>query len=194
MLAAGIPVGAGTDATRVASYNPWVSLSWLVTGRTVGGLSLYPGANRVSREKALRLWTHENTWFSNELGKKGQIKAGQLADLAVLSADYFNVPESAIATLGSVLTILGGTVVHGEGDFARLAPTLPPPMPDWSPVAAFGGYHRAPGTRPTLANACGCASGCAIHGHDHAAALGATVPAADPQSFWGSLGCGCWAV
>ncbi|WP_294444033.1 amidohydrolase [uncultured Sphingomonas sp.] len=194
MLAAGIPVGAGTDATRVASYNPWVSLSWLVTGRTVGGLSLYPGANRVSREKALRLWTHENTWFSNELGKKGQIKAGQLADLAVLSADYFNVPESAIATLGSVLTILGGTVVHGEGDFARLAPTLPPPMPDWSPVAAFGGYHRAPGTRATLANACGCASGCAIHGHDHAAALGATVPAADPQSFWGSLGCGCWAV
>jgi predicted amidohydrolase YtcJ len=51
MIAAGIPVGAGTDATRVASYNPWVSLSWLVTGRTVGGMALYPGANRVSAKR-----------------------------------------------------------------------------------------------------------------------------------------------
>ena len=143
MLADGIPVGAGTDATRVASYNPWVSLHWLVTGRTVGGLSLYPGANRVSREKALRMWTHENTWFSNEVGKKGQIKAGQLADLAVLSDDYFAVPESAIPHIRSVLTLLGGQVVHGDGDFATLAPALPRPMPDWSPVATFGGYHRA---------------------------------------------------
>jgi predicted amidohydrolase YtcJ len=82
MMEAGIPVGAGTDATRVASYNPWVSLSWLVTGRTVGGLSLYPVRNRLDRETALRLWTQANTWFSNEQGKKGQIVAGQLADLA----------------------------------------------------------------------------------------------------------------
>ena len=57
MMAAGVPVGAGTDATRVASYNPWVSLSWLVTGQTIGGLSLYPAANRLDRETALRLWT-----------------------------------------------------------------------------------------------------------------------------------------
>ncbi len=194
MIAAGIPVGAGTDATRVASYNPWVSLNWLVTGRTVGGLSLYPGANRVSREKALRMWTHENTWFSNEVGKKGQIKVGQLADLAVLSDDYFAVPESDIPHLCSVLTILGGKVVSGEGDYAPLAPALPKPMPDWSPVATFGGYHRSPEASAKLASACGCASGCAVHGHDHAAALGADVPAADVQSFWGSFGCGCWAV
>ena len=194
MIAAGIPVGAGTDATRVASYNPWVSLNWLVTGRTVGGLSLYPGANRVSREKALRMWTHENTWFSNEVGKKGQIKVGQLADLAVLSDDYFAVPESDIPHLRSVLTILGGKVVSGEGDYAPLAPALPKPMPDWSPVATFGGYHRSPEASAKLASACGCASGCAVHGHDHAAALGADVPAADVQSFWGSFGCGCWAV
>ena len=194
MIAAGIPVGAGTDATRVASYNPWVSLNWLVTGKTVGGLSLYPGVNRVSREKALRMWTHENTWFSNEVGKKGQIKVGQLADLAVLSDDYFAVPESDIPHLRSVLTILGGKVVSGEGDYAPLAPALPRPMPDWSPVATFGGYHRSPETSAKLASACGCASSCAVHGHDHAAALGADVPAADVQSFWGSFGCGCWAV
>ncbi len=194
MLAAGIPVGAGTDATRVASYNPWVSLHWLVTGKTVGGLSLYPGANRVSREKALRMWTHENTWFSNEVGKKGRIKVGQLADVAVLSADYFAVPESEIPQLRVVLTVLGGQVVHGDGDFAALAPDLPKPMPDWSPVATFGGYHRTPDTNAKLASACACASACHVHGHDHAAALGRTVPAADPQSFWGVMGCGCWAV
>jgi len=194
MLAAGVPVGAGTDATRVASYNPWVSLNWLVTGRTIGGLGLYPSANRVSREKALRMWTHENTWFSNEVGKKGQIKFGQLADLAVLTGDYFSVAESEIPHLRSVLTLLGGKVVYGEGDFAPLAPAMPQPMPDWSPIATFGGYHRDPVNDAALASACGCASACSVHGHNHAAALGANVPAADVQSFWGALGCGCWAV
>ena len=194
MMAAGLPVGAGTDATRVASYNPWVSLNWLVTGKTVGGLGLYPGVNRLSREKALRLWTHENTWFSNEVGKKGQIKVGQLADLAVLSADYFSVAESEIPHLRSVLTVLGGAVVYGEGDYAPLAPALPRPMPDWSPVATFGGYHRTPDTAAKLASACGCASGCAVHGHDHAAALATSAPTADVQTFWGAFGCGCWAV
>ena len=194
MIAAGIPVGAGTDATRVASYNPWVSLSWLVTGRTVGGLSLYRGDNRVSREKALRMWTHENTWFSTEVGKKGQIKAGQLADLALLSDDYFSVPDNEIVHIRSILTMLGGKVVHGDGDFAPLAPELPRPMPDWSPVATFGGYYQTPEAKQKLASACGCASNCGVHGHDHAAALGANVPAADVQTFWGSLGCGCWAV
>ncbi|BBE34326.1 amidohydrolase [Sphingosinicella microcystinivorans] len=194
MMEAGIPVGAGTDATRVASYNPWVSLSWLVTGKTLGGLTLYPPRNRLDRETALRLWTEANTWFSNEEGKKGQIKAGQLADLALLSDDYFGVAESEIVHLRAVLTMLGGKVVHGEGDFTPLAPALPKAMPDWSPVATFGGYHRAPETAKKLASACGCQSACTVHGHDHAAALGASVPASDVQSFWGALGCGCWAV
>jgi predicted amidohydrolase YtcJ len=193
MMAAGVPVGAGTDATRVASYNPWVSLSWLVTSKTVGGLTLYPARNRLDRETALRLWTERNTWFSNEVGKKGQIKAGQLADLAVLSDDYFAVPESEIAHLRSVLTVLGGKVVYGEGDFGPLAPEAPKAMPDWSPVATFGGHYRRDDAQK-MASACGCASSCGVHGHDHAAALGASVPAADVQSFWGALGCGCWAV
>ena len=194
MLAAGLPVGGGTDATRVASYNPWVCIHWLVTGRTVGGLSLYPDANRLSREKALRLWTIDNAWFSSEVGKKGQIKAGQLADLVVLSEDLFAVSEEAIPRLASVLTVVGGEVVHGSGDFGRWAPPLPPPMPDWSPVATFGGYRREPATVAKMAAACGCSSGCAVHGHDHAAALGASVPVSDVQGFWGSFGCGCWAV
>lgn len=193
MIAAGIPVGAGTDATRVASYNPWVSLHWLVTGRTVGDLALYPAANRVSREKALAMWTHENTWFSNEIGKKGQIKAGQLADLAVLSDDYFSVPEPQIPHLRAVMTVLGGKVVFGEGDFDALAPALPRPMPDWSPVAAFGGYRRADASTSKFTIACGCSNACAVHGHNHAFAA-SEVPSSDVQTFWGAFGCGCWAV
>ncbi len=195
ILEAGVALGAGTDATRVASYNPWVSLSWLVTSRTVGGLALYPQQDRLDRETALRLWTEANTWFSNEEGKKGRIQAGQLADLALLSEDYFSVPEVDIVHLRSVLTILGGQIVHGDGDYQHLAPELPVAMPDWSPVATFGGdYHRATETRARMMVNCGCANNCSVHGHDHAAALGARVPASDARTFWGALGCGCWAV
>jgi len=165
-----------------------------VTGRTLGGTTLYPVRNRLDRETALRLWTERNTWFSNEVGKKGQIAAGQLADLALLSDDYFAVPEAEIVHLRSVLTMLGGKVVHGEGDYAPLAPALPRPMPDWSPVATFGGYHRRDQSSAKLAATCGCSSACAVHGHDHAAALGTEIAAADVQSFWGVFGCGCWAV
>ncbi|MFG1184641.1 amidohydrolase [Xanthobacter aminoxidans] len=195
MLEAGIPVGAGTDATRVASYNPWVSLSWLVTGRTLGGLSLYPPANRLDREDALRLWTEANTWFSSEPGKKGQIKDGQLADLVVLSDDYFSVSEDSIQDITSVLTLLGGTPVHGDGAFRDLAPPLPPAMPDWSPVRTFGGYQprKADSTQKyAFAAACGCAKACGVHGHAHAGAWGASVPVGDQQGFFGALGCACW--
>lgn len=184
IMDAGVALGAGTGATRVASYNPWVSLSWLVTSKTVGGLALYPQHNRLDRETALRLWTEANTRFSNEEGKKGQIKAGQLADLAVLSDDYFSVPESDIVHLRSVLTILGGEVVHGDGDYGSLAPDLPAPMPDWSPVAMVGGYNKTKEARAKLAMNCGCANDCTVHGHDHAAALGAQLPTSDARTFW----------
>jgi predicted amidohydrolase YtcJ len=197
MLKSGVKVGAGTDATRVASYNPWVSLSWLVTGRTVGGMRLYPTRNRLDRETALRLWTEENTWFSTEEGKKGQIKAGQLADLVVLDRDYLTVPEDEIVHITSVLTLLGGKVVHGSDDFTDLAPVLPPVMPDWSPVKKFGGYHQTANTataNAALARACACNSTCNVHGHNHAQALGRTTPVADERSFWGAFGCSCWAV
>lgn len=141
ILAAGVPLGAGTDATRVASYNPWVSLHWLVTGRTIGGLALYVPGNRLDRTAALRAWTQSNTWFSNEEDRKGVLKVGQLADLAVLSADYLAVPEDEIKDLTSVLTVLGGNIVHGDGPFRTHSPPLPPPSPNWSPVNAFGGYY-----------------------------------------------------
>jgi predicted amidohydrolase YtcJ len=179
MLEAGVHVGAGTDATRVASYNPWVCMSWLVTGKTVGGHTLYPAENRLSREDALRLWTQANTWFSTEVGKKGEIKVGQLADLAVLSDDYFAVPEDRIASITSELTLLGGKPVHASGDFSDLAPPLPAPLPDWSPVKYYGGDRHS----PTAHTASPVVARTAIH----------TCGAHDFASPWPALGCTCWA-
>ncbi len=151
MLAAGVPLGAGTDATRVASYNPFVSLYWLITGKTVGGTTLYTDANRLERMEALRLWTASSAWFSSEQGRKGALAPGQLADLAVLSADYFSIPDEDIKRLESVLTLVGGKAVHAAAEFAALAPPALPVLPVWSPVAKFGGY--AP---PLATSGCAC--------------------------------------
>ncbi len=140
MLAAGVPVGAGTDATRVASYNPFVSLYWLISGKTVGGMQMYTGANRLERMEALRLWTVGSSWFSREDGKKGALVPGQLADCAVLSADYFSIPEEEIKSLESVLTIVGGKPVYAAAEFKDLSPPPLPVIPEWSPVSAYGGY------------------------------------------------------
>jgi predicted amidohydrolase YtcJ len=174
MLNAGLPVGAGTDATRVASYNPFVSLYWLVTGRTVGGLAMYDDSNRLDRMEALRLWTVGSSWFSTDQGAKGAIVPGQLADLSVLSADYFSIPEEEIKHLESMLTIVGGKAVYGSGEFETLAPPAPAILPEWSPVAAYGGYAK-PARTPAGAHS---RSICA---HTH------------PRRAEGGFGCLCWA-
>ena len=179
MLDMGIPVGAGTDATRVASYNPWVALAWLVTGKTVGGTTLYADGDRLKREEALRLYTQGSAWFSGEAGDKGTIAVGKHADLAVLSADYFAVPENEIQRLESVLTIVGGRIVHGSEEFARLAPPLPPVSPSWSPVTLSRATEKA-SSPPARAVPTHSALG---HLHERASAL---------ISPW-SAGCGCFA-
>jgi amidohydrolase family protein len=152
-LELGVPVGGGTDATRVASYNPFVALYWLVTGKTVGGAALYPENNRLERMEALRLYTVGSSWFSSEEEKKGSIVSGQLADLAVLSADYFSIPEEQIKQLESVLTITGGKVVYAAKEFSKLAPPPLPVSPDWSPVKHYGGYSRSAASQAPRANA-----------------------------------------
>jgi len=203
MLKAGLKVSAGTDATRVASYNPWVALAWLVTGKTVGGLQIYPRHNCLDRETALRMWTENVTWFSNEEGKKGRIEVGQLADLIVPDRDYFACAEDEIADTTSDLTMVGGKVVYGAGNFAPFDESAPPPaMPHWSPVRTFGGYAawgdpvaaRETAVLRRATAACGCAHACGIHGHQHATAWSSKLPIADLKSFWGALGCSCWAV
>lgn len=203
ILDKGVKVSAGTDATRVASYNPWVSLSWLVTGQTVGGLRIYPQRNCLDRETALRMWTENVTWFSNEEGKKGRIEVGQLADLIIPDRDYFSCSEDEIADTSSDLTIVGGKIVYGAGDFKKLDDNAPPPaMPDWSPVRIYGGYAawgdpKSAGqdaVQRRIAMACSCANSCGVHGHDHATAWSSKLPISDLKSFWGALGCACWAV
>jgi predicted amidohydrolase YtcJ len=203
MLEKGVKVSAGTDATRVASYNPWVSLAWMVTGRTVGGMRIYPERNCLDRETALRMWTENVTWFSNEEGKKGRIEKGQLADLVIPDRDFFSCPEDEISHISAELTMVGGRVVWGAGEFASLDDNpVPPAMPDWSPVRAFGGFaawgepQRAGknSLRIKASSMCGCANDCNVHGHDHATAWSAKLPISDLKGFWGALGCACWAV
>ncbi|WP_413044415.1 amidohydrolase [Pseudomonas sp. YJ42] len=189
MLAEGVPVGAGTDATRVSSYNPWTSLYWLVSGKTVGGMELYPQG--LSRDVALQLFTHGSAWFSSEQGKKGQIRVGQLADLVALSADYFSVDEEQIKWLESVLTVVDGKVVYGSGEFDRLAPPSLPVLPDWSPVAMVPGHWKP--SAPLMTSIHQCSGPCAVHSHSHERARLSKVPVSDFQGFWGAFGCSCFA-
>ena len=189
MLAEGVPVGAGTDATRVSSYNPWTSLYWMVSGRTVGGLALYPQG--LPRDTALELYTHGSAWFSSEQGKKGQIKVGQLADLVALTADYFTVEDEAIKWIESLLTVVGGKVVHAAGDFQRLAPPTLPVTPDWSPVVKVPGHWRP--AAPLQAQVHQCSGPCGVHAHGHQRARLSNVPVSDYQGFWGAFGCSCFA-
>jgi predicted amidohydrolase YtcJ len=181
MLDLGCSVGAGTDATRVASFNPFVCLYWLATGKTVGGLELYPEKNQLTREEALRLYTQGSSWFSTEDGAKGGLYEGQMADFAVLTSDYFKIPAEEIRYLESQLTVVGGEVVYASHDFQSLAP---PPLPaalDWAPTAHYGGYHQA-----EAANAGPLIHHCEGHSHamPHRHKLG--------EAIWG-LGCDCFA-
>jgi hypothetical protein len=194
MMAAGVKLSAGTDATRVASYNPWVALAWLVTGKTIAGLRLYPQRNCFDRETALRMYTENVTWFSNEEGKKGRIAIGQLADLIVPDRDFFACAESEIADTTSLLTVVGGKVVYGAGAFSSLDDMAPPPaMPDWSPVRRFGGY-AAWGDCEIGKPLAQTAHRCSLHSHDHGAASTLRLSAAgDLKDFWGAPGCSCWA-
>jgi hypothetical protein len=199
MLELGIPVGAGTDATRVASYNPWVSLYWLVTGKTVGGVSMYPDKNRLSREEALRLYTQGSSWFSSESGTKGAIAPGQLADLVALTDDYFSVAEEEIKGIESVFTVVGGKIVHATEEFATHAPPPIPVLPEWSPVKVFGGYGAPLDLRKAARAGVPMehqhSAECHYHGCAHAAhQLLAGIEAARNRyaGFFG-LGCDCFA-
>ncbi len=143
MLDLGIPVGGGTDGTRVSSHNPWPAIYWLVSGKTIGGTQGFADDNKLSRQEALRLFTADAAWFSQEEDVKGRIAPGQYADFAILSENYLTVPEERIRNLQSVLTVVGGNVVYAAGPFDDLTvPELPAVSPDWSPVAHFGGYQN----------------------------------------------------
>lgn len=135
ILKLGVPVGGGTDATRVTSYNPWFSIQWMTTGLSRGGMRMYDDANLLTRNEALRVWTTGSAWFTGDADRRGAIKVGQFADFALLERDYFQVTDAEIAKLTAQLTVLDGRVVYGSGEFAHHdLRHLPPIKPDWSPL------------------------------------------------------------
>ena len=116
----GLVVGGGTDAHRVMSYNPFVSLQWMLDGKTVGGLATRDADETPSREEALRIYTQGSAWFTHDERRRGTLGPGRLADLAVLSADYLTMPVGEIGALTSVLTMVGGRIVYAGGPYSGL--------------------------------------------------------------------------
>ena len=121
-MKAGVSIGAGTDAHRVANYNPFVALRWMLDGKSAGGVDLRGADETPDRMQALRMYTSGSAWFTHDEEKRGTLAAGKLADLAVLSGDYLTVPVSRIGAIHSVLTMLGGRIVYAEGEYAKLDP------------------------------------------------------------------------
>jgi len=215
ILEMGVPVGGGTDATRVSSYNPWLALYWLTSGKTVGGMAIYDDNSKLSRETALELYTRGSAWFSNEQQKKGSIKVGQMADLVVLDRDYFMVEEEEIKSIEADLTILGGKVVYAKGAFFAHNPPPIPVLPDWSPTKLYNGYfpgsnHQARAHSKQaqaekrksddaimqiqiVSAVHACVGSCTVHGHNHNDARMSNIPVDNYTAFWGALGCSCFA-
>jgi len=142
MLELGIPVGAGTDATRISTYNPWMSLHWLITGKTIGGMQFWPKDQVLDKFTALQLYTSGSAWFSGEEKDKGKLIKGMYADMAILSDDYFSAKPDDVRKIESVLTIVNGKIVYASAEYKALNPEVPAVIPDWSPVKYFGGYQK----------------------------------------------------
>lgn len=142
MLKMGLPVGLGTDGTRVSSYGPWPSIYWAVSGKTAGGLQIWQDKDRLSRYEALQLMTRGSAWMSGEEKLKGTLAVGQYADLVILPQDYFTMPAAGIRNLEAALTVVNGKVVYAAEAFGQYAPPAPAVLPEWSPVKHYGGYQN----------------------------------------------------
>ncbi|MRX09109.1 amidohydrolase family protein [Pseudoduganella sp. FT25W] len=142
MLEMKIPVGLGTDGTRVSSYGPWPSIYWAVSGKTAGGLEIWQRKDVLSRYQALKLMTQGSAWMSGEEKLKGTLTKGQYADLVILPQDYFTMDVEQIKNLESSLTIVNGKVVYAAPEYEQYGPSKPGVAPDWSPVKYYGGYQN----------------------------------------------------
>jgi predicted amidohydrolase YtcJ len=143
LVNSGIPLALTSDGFRASCYNPWLGICWTVSGKSVSGSEMLAKDNRLSRQEALKLYTLGAAWFEHQENEKGRIAPGNLADFALLSADYFTVPDDEIKNISSVLTVVDGRVVFGAGKYSNLSPKLPEPLPEWSPIKHFGGYYSA---------------------------------------------------
>jgi hypothetical protein len=115
----GVAIGAGTDAHRVASYNPFTALQWFLDGKTVAGIAIRGPEETPSRAEALRLYTLGSAWFSFDETQRGSLETGKLADLAVLSKDYMTVPVDQIGGIESLLTMVGGKIVYDAAPYRQ---------------------------------------------------------------------------
>lgn len=114
IIDSGIHVGAGSDSAQISTLDPWLMMYYMVTGKTAAG-TLVNAGQQITRSEALRLYTAQNGWFFHEEDKMGSIEPGKFGDLVVLSADYLDpnkVPDEAIRSMKSVLTVVGGRVVY----------------------------------------------------------------------------------
>jgi hypothetical protein len=111
----GVPIGAGTDAHRVSTYNPFTVLQWLLDGRTASGAAVRGAEEAPSRADALRYYTLGSAWVSHDDDERGSLEVGKWADLAVLSSDYMTVPVEQIGGIESLLTMVRGRIVYQNG-------------------------------------------------------------------------------
>ncbi|RFZ85243.1 amidohydrolase [Mucilaginibacter terrenus] len=142
MLAMGIPVGMGTDAPRISTYNPWMALHWLLTGKTIGGMQFWPKDQVLDKFTALQLYTSGSAWCSGEQDLKGKLTPGMYADMAILSDDYFKSDPEQVKTIASLMTIVNGKIVYAAGPYASQCPSIAPAIPSWSPINYFGAYQK----------------------------------------------------
>lgn len=139
----GIPLGMGTDATRGSTFNPWVSLEYMVGGKTASGRKIYESDNLLTREQALKVHTIGSAWFSGEEDVKGRIAVGQLADFVLLDKDYFEISEDEISSIRASVTVVDGKVVYADPTYEALNVKLPEILPNWSPVRYYGSYFNS---------------------------------------------------
>ncbi|HMI04067.1 MAG TPA: amidohydrolase [Pedobacter sp.] len=142
MLDMGIPVGMGTDATRISTYNPWMAIHWLLTGKTIGGMQFWPKDQVLDKFTALKLYTSGSAWVSGEEKVKGKLVKGMYADFSILTDDYFSVPADKVRTIESELTVVNGKVVYATGNYKQFDVPETPVIPEWAPVKYYGGYQK----------------------------------------------------
>jgi predicted amidohydrolase YtcJ len=143
LVDSGVPLAMTTDGFRASSFNPWIGISWMITGKSVSGSEILAKNNRLNRAEALKLYTTGPAWFAYQEHENGRIVPGNLADFVLLSKDYFTISDDEIRTISSVLTIVDGRVVFGAQEYSNLAPKLPEALPAWSPIKYFGGYYNS---------------------------------------------------
>jgi predicted amidohydrolase YtcJ len=122
LLDAGIHVAAGTDASRAASYDPWLALWWLTEGQSLDGIARRETGQRMTREQALHAYTAGGAWLTFEEDDRGHLRVGARADFAVLDADYFAVAVEEILEIASDLTVVEGRRVHSSGAISKPTP------------------------------------------------------------------------